>query len=202
MLRVGLTGGLASGKSYVGKVLADLGCHLIHSDELGHLVLNPGGAAYEAVLREFGPAISETDGMIDRRKLAGEVFARPERLALLNSLVHPHVIQLEQNLLAQAEAADPDGIAVVEAAILIETGSYRRFQKLILAVCSDDEQIERAIKRDSMTREEAQARLRNQMPLSEKRKYADYIVDTSGAKSETAVRTRQIYSVLRSLSQV
>jgi dephospho-CoA kinase len=202
MLRVGLTGGLASGKSYVGKVLAELGCHLIQSDELGHRVLSPGGAAYTAVLREFGPALAESDGTIDRRKLASEVFARPERLALLNSLVHPHVIQLEQELIAQAESADPDGIAVVEAAILIETGSYQRFQKLILAVCGDEEQIERAIRRDKMTREEAEARLRNQMPLSEKRKYADYIVDTSGAKTETAVRTRQIYNLLRSLTQV
>jgi dephospho-CoA kinase len=202
MLRVGLTGGLASGKSFVGRTLAELGCHLIQSDELGHQVLRPGGAAYDAVVREFGTGILAPDETIDRRKLATEVFDKPERLMFLNSLIHPPVIHMQEELIAQAEAADPEGIAVVEAAILIETGSYQRFDKLILAFCDDEQQIERAIRRDHMTREEALSRLRRQMPLTEKRKYADYVVDTSGTKEQTVLQTQQIYNSLRSLIHV
>jgi dephospho-CoA kinase len=201
MLRVGLTGGLASGKSFVGLTLKALGCHLIKADELGHQVLMPGGSAYQEVVREFGGDILAPDGTIDRRKLASEVFDYPERLARLNGIVHPPVIKMEERMIAAAEAKDPGGIAVVEAAILIETGSHKRFQKLILAVCGDEEQIERAMRRDRMTRAEALARLRRQMPLEEKRRYADYIVDTSGTKENTAAHTREVYITLRSLVQ-
>jgi dephospho-CoA kinase len=191
MLRVGLTGGLASGKSFVGQALEKLGCHLIKADELGHQVLAPGGEAYEAVLREFGT--------VDRKKLAAEVFGRPERLAVLNGLVHPHVKRREEEMMARFAAEDLRGIAVTEAAILIETGSYKRFDKLILAVCRPEQQVERAIDRDGLTREEALARLARQMPLDEKRKYADYVIDTSGTKEETLEQVWQTFSVIRSI---
>jgi len=118
----------------------------------------------------------------------------------LSAIIHPLVIRREEELIAQAEAEDPHGIAVVEAAILIETGSYRRFQKLILAVCSEAEQIERAMRRDHLSREEVLARLRRQMPLEEKKKYADYIVDTSGPKEYTVEQTRRVYENLRKLA--
>ncbi len=199
MLRVGLTGGLASGKSFVGHTLAGLGCHLIQADELGHQVLARGGAAYEAVLREFGNGILSESGEIDRRRLAADVFGKPERLEALNKLVHPPVIHREEELYAEAVRKDPSGIVVVEAAILIETGSYKRFDRLILVVCTEEQQIERAMKRDGMTREEAEARLKRQMPLSEKREFADYIVDTSGTKESTIEQTRLIYESLRSI---
>jgi dephospho-CoA kinase len=195
MLRVGLTGGLASGKSFVGEALADLGCHLVQADELGREVLMPGGEAYEAVIREFGQGILEADRTIGRKRLAAEVFGKPERLAKLNSLVHPPVIEREGRILAALEARDPDGIAVVEAAILIETGSYKRFHKIVLAVCRPEQQIERAIER-GLTREEALARLQSQMPLDEKRRYAHYVIDTSGAKEDTLRQTREVYRAL------
>ncbi len=200
MLRVGLTGGLASGKSFVGQALEGLGCRLIKADELGHEVLLPGGEAFEGVVREFGCGILEPGGTIDRRKLAAEVFDRPERLALLNSLVHPPVVRREEELVARFAAENPRGIAVVEAAILIETGSYKRFDKLILAVCRPEQQVERAMHRDGLTREEALARLARQMPLDEKRKYADYVVDTSGTKEETLKQVWQTFSLIRSIA--
>jgi dephospho-CoA kinase len=200
MLRVGLTGGLASGKSFVGETLRELGCFLVKADELGHSVLLPGGEAYEEVIREFGRGILDEEGRIDRRRLGGLVFDNPERLERLSAIIHPLVIRREEELIAQAEAEDPHGIAVVEAAILIETGSYRRFQKLILAVCSEAEQIERAMRRDHLSREEVLARLRRQMPLEEKKKYADYIVDTSGPKEYTVEQTRRVYENLRRLA--
>jgi dephospho-CoA kinase len=197
MLKVGLTGGLASGKSFVGQALADLGCHWLQADELGHQVLLPGGEAYDAVVREFGPGILDEQRRIDRRRLAGEVFSRPERLAELNRLVHPPVIRREEEWMARVAAEDPRAIAVVEAAILIETGSHQRFDRLVVAACPREQQIERAMKRDGISREEAEARLERQMPLEEKRKLADFVVDTSGSKQETLQQAGSVYQALR-----
>lgn len=198
MLTVGLTGGLASGKSHVGRYLADLGCLLVKADELGHEVLSPGGEAYDDTVRAFGADILNEDGSIDRKKLAAQVFNDPDRLALLNGLVHPHVRARAQSAIEEFRAANPSGIAVVEAAILIETGSYRNYDRLIVVVCSEEQQIERAMDRDRITREEALARLRRQLPLSEKVKYADYVIDTSGSRESTASQTRAVYEALRS----
>src|SRR5581483_4939521 len=125
MLKVGLTGGLASGKTFVGQALAALGCHLIQADEVGHQVLLSTGEAYAPVVREFGNSIVQPDGEIDRRALAAQVFGKPERLAVLNRIVHPLVHQLEEQWLAEVARTDPHGIAIVEAAILVETGSYK-----------------------------------------------------------------------------
>ena len=198
MLKVGLTGGLASGKSFVGGALERLGCKLIEADKLGHEVLLPDGPAYSSVVREFGRGILGPDGAIDRKRLALEVFAKKERLLLLNSLVHPEVRKRTDELMAAYFAEDPNAIVVVEAAIHIETGGYKRFDRLILVVCQERQQIERAMERGA-TREEAMARLASQMPLAEKRKYADYVIDTSGAKEDTLLQTEEVYSSLRSL---
>jgi dephospho-CoA kinase len=200
VLRIGLTGGLATGKSFVGKTLAECGCALLKADQLGHEVLSPRGEAYAAVLREFGAAILDSDGTINRRRLGTEVFGHPGRLARLNALVHPHVIAREERWMKAVEAGSPQAIAVVEAAILIETGSYRRFDRLVLTVCTNEQQIERAMKRDGMLREEVEERLRQQMPLEEKRKFAHYVVDTSQAKERTAEQVRTLYQELRSLT--
>jgi dephospho-CoA kinase len=201
MLRVGLTGGLATGKTFVGRALAGLGCDVIDADQLGHEVLAPGGEAFDPVLDEFGPAILDPAGAIDRRRLAAAVFDNPGRLAALNRLVHPHVIRREEALLRDIASRDPRAIAVLEAAILIETGSYRRFQKIILTVCGRDQQLQRAVERDALTLSEAEARLARQMPLDEKRRFADYIIDTSGSKDDTLAQVRATYNLLRSLPQ-
>ncbi len=198
MLRVGLTGGLASGKTFVGHALANLGCHLIEADELGHEVLLPGAEAYDAVVREFGPGVLAPDGLIDRRRLAQEVFGRPDRLAKLNSLVHPPVLRREEEMLREIEARDPDGIAILAAAILIETGSYKRCDKVILVVAGHDQQIARATDR-GLSRTEALARIGRQMSLEEKRKYADYVIDTSGEKEDTLRQVEQVYRALRGM---
>jgi dephospho-CoA kinase len=200
MLRVGLTGGLGSGKSFVGKALADLGCLLIQADELGHAVIEPGAEAYDQVVAEFGREILNPDGTIDRRRLGAEVFGQPERLERLNALVHPPVRARTLKLIEAFAAREPNGIAVSEAAILIETGSYRNYARLVVAVCREEQQIERAMGRDHLTREEVLDRMRRQMPLEEKVKYADYVVDTSGTKERTLEQTRAVYQSLRSLS--
>ena len=200
MLRVGLTGGLASGNSFVGRTLADLGCLLIRNDELGHRVIEPGGEAYPSVVREFGPGILDPQGSIDRRKLAALVFHDPEQLDKLNALVHPPVRARTRQLLDEYAASQPHGIAIVEAAILVETGSYRDYAMLIVAVCGREQQIERALARDGVTREEVLERLSRQMPLEEKVKYADYVIDTSGTKENTRAQVRAVYDSLVTLN--
>ena len=197
MLKVGLTGGLACGKSFVGLGLAEMGCLLIQADQLGHEVMEPGEEAFDRVVREFGPEILGADGRIDRRALGAQVFGNPERLAALNALVHPPVLRLEEKLMAEFAARQPKGIAVVEAAILIETGSYKRFDKIILVTCDEEQQVRRAIKRDHLDEAEVRARILRQMPLSEKRKYADFVIDASGDKQHSREQTRRVYEALR-----
>jgi dephospho-CoA kinase len=197
MLRVGLTGGLACGKSFVGETLAGFGCLLIQADELGHEVLAPGGEAYDNVVKEFGGDILMENGQIDRRALAARVFGAPDRLERLNALVHPPVVHREDQLIAEFARRNPHGIAVVEAAILIETGSYKRFDRIILVTCREEQQVERAMRRDGARAEDVRARLSRQMPLSEKRKFAQFVIDTSGEKEDTLRQTRAVYEALR-----
>jgi dephospho-CoA kinase len=200
MLRVGLTGGLASGKTFVGRALVDLGCYLIEADKLGHEVMLPGGEAYAAIVQEFGPGVVDDAGRISRRKLSGIVWNNPERLEKLNSLVHPPVQQREESQMAQIGQADPRAIVVVEAAILVETGRYKSFDRLIVVTCSAEQQMERALERGSYNKEEILARLSRQLPLEEKLRVADYVIDTSGSKEATEEQVRTVYGRLRSLT--
>ncbi len=197
MLKVGLTGGIACGKSFVGEALASYGCLVIQADDLGHEVLLRGGAAYEPVVREFGTEILTAEGAIDRRKLAARVFGDAEQLARLNALVHPAVTRREEELMAEFAGREPQGIAVVEAAILIETGSYKRFDKLILTACGEDQQVTRALRREGALESDVRARIARQMPLAQKRKFADFVIDTSGEKADTLRQTRAVYDTLR-----
>jgi len=195
-LRVGLTGGLACGKSFVGKTLESLGAHLIHADDLGHQALAPDGEAYAPVIQEFGREILDPDGRIDRRRLAALVFGNPERLKKLNTIVHPAVHRLQLELERQIRAADPQTMIVVEAAILIEIGSYKNYDRIILVTCDEQQQIQRAISRDGGTLEDVKARLSRQLPLDAKRKFANYIIDTSGTKEDTVRQTQEVYEKL------
>ncbi len=200
MLRVGLTGGLASGKSFVGQALAGLGCYLIEADQLGHQVLLPDGEAYAGVVREFGRGILDSEGFIDRKKLGAVVFNNPELLEKLNRLVHPPVGERQARMIAEIARRNPQAIVVVAAAILVETGSYKRFDRLIVVTCTLEQQIERAMKRGEYSREEVLARLSRQLPLEQKVRLADYVIDTSGSKENTLEQVRAVYESLRSLS--
>jgi dephospho-CoA kinase len=197
MLKVGLTGGLACGKTFVGEELERLGCLLVQADELGHEVLARGGEAHEGVVREFGSGILDREGEIDRAALAACVFGSPERLSRLNNLVHPPVVRREEEMVAAYAAANPHGIAVVEAAILIETGSYKRFDRIVLTACSEEQQLARAMRRPGAVEADVRARIGRQMPLAEKRKFADFVIDTSGEKEDTVRQTQAVYQALR-----
>jgi dephospho-CoA kinase len=201
MLRVGLTGGLASGKTFVGRALAELGCFLMEADELGHQVMAKVAEAYQPILTAFGPGILNDDAEIDRRKLGAEVFGNPDLLAKLSAIVHPAVRARGKVLVETFAAREPHGISVYEAAILVETGSFRDFDRLIVASCTREQQIDRAVQRDHLTHKEVLDRLSRQMPLEQKVKYADYVIDTSGTKEHTLDQTRTVYASLRSLAQ-
>jgi dephospho-CoA kinase len=199
MLKVGLTGGLASGKSFVGAALAGYGCMVVEADQLGHQALGRGGAAHDAAIGEFGAEIAGDDGSIDRQRLAALVFHHPARLARLNALIHPTVIRRQEELAAEFALQEPDGIFVFEAAILIETGSYRRFDRLVLVVCDEEQQVERAMRREGAVESVVRARLASQMPIEEKRKFAHFVIDTSGTKEDTLRQTEAVYAALRSI---
>ncbi len=200
MLQVGLTGGMASGKSTVAAELVRLGCHVLKADELGHLLLAPGAPCHEPVIETFGRGILDAGGQIDRRRLAAIVFSEPGMLEKLNSIVHPAVFEYEAKWLREIEEADQSAIAVVEAAILIETGNYKNFDKLIVTFCREEQMIARAMARSGISPLEARRRLAKQMPIEEKKKYADYLIDTSGSLEATLEQTRAVYAALRSLT--
>lgn len=202
MLKVGLTGGYATGKTSVAVELERLGCHLILADQLGHSALQPTGAAYQPTIQLFGLEILNPDSTINRKKLGSRVFDSPERLAQLNAIVHPAVFHLEQQMLGDFERADPHGIAILEAAILIETGRYTHCDKLIVTACDQETQIVRGMQRDGLSRDAVLARLSRQLSLDEKKRYADFVIDTSGSKEDTVKQVQQIFTVLKQLAEV
>jgi dephospho-CoA kinase len=205
VLIAGLTGGLASGKSFVAAELSRLGCHVVEADSLGHEVMLTDGAAYPAVVREFGEGILNPEREIDRARLAAIVFADPAALERLNSIVHPAVRALAARRFREIEQSDPRGIAIYVAAILVETGAYKEFAKLILAACTPERQIERALERalenSGATRAGVLERLARQLPLEEKRKVADYVIDTNGTTEETLRQTKMVFEDLRKFAQ-
>src|SRR6185437_5478729 len=146
---------------------------------------------------EFGSGILNSDRTIDRRKLAAEAFHDPARLKKLSEIVHPHVHARRRALEAGFARTHPHGIAVTEAAILVETGSYKEYDRLIVVTCRPEQQVERAMSRDYLTREEVLDRMRQQMPLEQKLQFADFVIDTSGSKENTAAQTRAVYDSLR-----
>lgn len=196
MLKVGLTGSIAVGKSYVLSVLAELGCVTFDADKIAHLVMEPGRNAYKDIVREFGEEVLVPGGAIDRAKLGAIVFADHARRRRLNEIVHPRVIEEQNRLLAEVETHQPNAIVVIDAALMIESGGYKRFDKLIVVYCDRETQIERLMRRVAITREDAERRLAAQMTSEEKLVYADYKINTAGTFEETRERVVEVYREL------
>lgn len=196
MFRVGLTGGIASGKSTVARMMRDLGVAVIDSDVITHQLLTPGERVYDAVVSEFGPEILAPDRTIDRRALGSIVFTDPSRRQALNALVHPEVRKRQEAFLESVGEGDPDGIGVVDAALMIETGSYTEYDFVAVVWCTPAQQRER-LRARGLSDEESEARMGAQMPLEEKLRYADYVIDNSGSLPETEGRVRGLLEVLR-----
>jgi dephospho-CoA kinase len=200
MLRVGLTGSIAVGKSFVAGVLAGLGCRVLDADESARRVVEPGTKGLCAVVEAFGPEVLSADGALDRAKLGSVVFGDEGKRKLLNSILHPLIIAEQDEVLGRWEAEDPRGIGVVDAALMIESGGYKRFDSLVVAHCRPEIQLERLMRRNNLSREEAERRIASQMPQGEKLRYADFSVDTSGAFDETKIQVEEVFKALRALA--
>jgi dephospho-CoA kinase len=195
MLRIGLTGGIASGKSTVASMLRDLDCPVLAADALGHELLEPGQTAYAEVVREFGIDILDSYGNVDRTALGEIVFADAEKRERLNQILHPRIQEIIQKWFAALDQVGGPGLAVVEAALIVEAGYQKDLDKLVVCWCRRAQQIERLMER-GLTEEQALLRIAAQMPMEEKRAMADETIDCSGTIEETE---REVGAVIRRL---
>ena len=201
MLKVGLTGSIAVGKTFVLGVLSELGCHVIDADVVARQVALPGSPGLKAVIDAFGEEVLKSDGSLNRARLGEIVFADEAKRQQLNSILHPFIIAAQDAQLRELELQDPKGIVVVDAALMIESGGYQRFDKLIVVHCRPEVQLQRLMRRNKLSREEAEQRIATQMPQEEKKRYADYLIDTSGEFAETRRQTEEVYHALREALQ-
>jgi len=201
MLKVGLTGGIGCGKSHVLREFHKLGVYTIDADEIAHEVILPDQSAYEQILETFGTEILASDRTIDRKKLGEKVFSDEKAREKLNRIVHPLVLEEVARRVANfEEREDPTSpIIMVDAALMVETGSYRKYDSVVVVYCPPQVQLQRVIARDRLSEEEALQRIESQMPLLEKIKYADYIIESSGKLSETKEQVKPIFTELVNL---
>jgi len=198
MLRIGLTGGLASGKSTVAAFFRELGAFHLDADRIAHELLAPGGAAERDVIGRFGGGILGADGAIDRKALAAIVFADLRALADLNALVHPRVrAEIGRRIADHESCASPAPVALVDAALLVESGIHHDLDALIVVTCDEETQIARAVARGGLTAGEAATRVAAQAPLQQKVAAADFIVDNAGALDETKRQMSRVWDELR-----
>ncbi len=201
MLKVGLTGSIATGKSLVAEMLAARGCRVLHADLIAHELMAPGKPAYEEIVSQFGRDILGPTGVIDRQRLAKIVFADRQQLEQLNRILHPRVLTETEQEMARLKQADPQAVVVLEAALLIESGYHKQLDKLIVTWCPPEQQIERLRARDGLTPAAAQQRVQAQMSTEEKRGHADYEIDCSSSLEETEAQVERVYQELRGLAE-
>jgi dephospho-CoA kinase len=206
LLKLGLTGGIASGKSAVGEMFVKLGAHLIQADAVAHQLMQPGQRVYDEVVRGFGREILNPDGTINRPRLAEAAFGSPggvpPRVQELNDTVHPAVIEYENHWMKEIGRRDPNAIAIVEAALILESGGASRFDRLAVVTCHPEQRIQRYARRlqisEAAARAEVTRRTAAQMPDEEKIKAADFVIDNSGSLDDSE---RQVLSVFAELNR-
>lgn len=196
---MGLTGSIAVGKSFVASVFAGLGCRVLDADMTARDIAAAGTPGLRAVVEAFGSEVLNDDGTLNRARLGQLVFTDEKQRALLNSILHPFIIAAQDEQLRRWEAEDPRGISIVDAALMIESGGYKRFDKLVVVHCSPAVQLERLMARNNLTRAEAERRIATQMPQGEKKRYADYLIDSSNGFEDTRHQTENVYRELRRL---
>lgn len=197
MLKVGLTGSIAVGKTFVCEVFRELGCPVLDADQVARDVVASGTPGLAAVVEKFGEGILTPTGGLDRAKMASIVFANEDKRLLLNSIIHPLVFESQNSWLAEREAEDPDGIAIVDAALMIESGGYKRFDQLIVVWCKPEIQLHRLMTRNDLPEAEAKKRIAAQMPQEEKKRHADHLIDTSNGFEDTRRQVREVREKLK-----
>ena len=199
MIRVGLTGGVACGKSTVGAMLAQRGARYLQADTLAHQLYAPGEPTYHAVVEHFGREILNPEGTINRVRLANAAF--PNRIAELNAIVHPAVVNAQNQWMADAQRSDPEGVAVVEAALLLEAGADKDFDQLIVVTCDLDQKVARYAQRAGISLDEARAEVQRrsaaQFSDEDKASHADYVIDNSGSIEDTTRQVDALWAQLR-----
>jgi dephospho-CoA kinase len=209
LLKLGLTGGIASGKSAVGEMFVKLGAHLVQADAVAHWLMQPGRPVYEEVVRRFGREILNPDGSINRSRLAEAAFGTPggapPRVNELNQIVHPAVIGHENEWMEELGRRDPGAIVIVEAALILEAGTAGRFDRLIVVTCHPEQRILRFARRHGISEDAARAevtrRMAAQIPDEEKIKAADFVIDNSGSLDSTEQQVRRVFAALRSVNE-
>jgi dephospho-CoA kinase len=199
MLKVGLTGGIATGKSYIVSVLREFGCAVLDADVVAREVVEPGKPAYQDIVNEFGQEILQSDGALNRSALGAIVFGDETKRLRLNAIVHPRVFEAQEVWMNDIAARDPQAIVVIDAALMIETGSYKRFDKVVVVHCRPELQLARLMERNQLPRAEAESRIAAQMSSAEKLKVADYAIDTSLGFEDTRRQVEALYASLRQL---
>ena len=198
MLKVGLTGGVACGKTTIANMFENLGAHVALADVIAHSLFEPDSEVYEKVVEAFGKEILNDDRTISRPKLANAAF--PKRIKELNAIIHPVVIRLQDEWMAEIERRQPNAIVIVEAALMIEAGAHKRFDKLIVVTCDPHQKVERLASRAHLSPEQAKAdverRMQAQLPEEDKIRLADYIIDNSGTVDKVDVQVRRIWHEL------
>jgi dephospho-CoA kinase len=211
MLKVGLTGGIAAGKSVVGEMFVALGARLVQADRIAHSLMQPGEAVYNEVVRHFGREILNRDGSVNREKLAEAAFGstsstsrsqvEPSRIGELNRIVHPAVIRSQEAWMEEMGRQDPHAVVIVEAALLLEAGAGKRFDRLVVVTCSEDQRVARFAARQKIdleaARKEVARRMAAQLPDEEKVKAADFVIDNSSSLEQTRDQVRQVWEKLR-----
>lgn len=199
MLSLGLTGGIASGKSTVAAMFKELGAHLVDTDLIARQTVAPGSDALKLIVAEFGQAVLDQNGDLDRRRLRELIFADGKARAKLNAIVHPAVAARVREELARIAEVDPQGVALVDVPLLYETNTQGRYRAVVVVYAPPMVQVQRLMKRDGVSRQAAEQSLQAQMPLSEKKQKAQFVVDNSGTLQETREQVRAVWKDIEKL---
>jgi dephospho-CoA kinase len=200
MISAGLTGGIGAGKSTAAALFASLGAVTINSDEIGRDMMKPGTVVYDRIVSGFGPAVVDAKGQLDRVRLAEIVFNDLDKLKHLNAIVHAPVLREIDRQMQYQRAKNPGAVVVVESAVLFEAGQERRFDKMIVAWCRPEQQVERYVARSHLPEEDVRRRMAAQMPGDEKKRRADFVIDTSVSMQDTERQVKEVFETLRALA--
>jgi dephospho-CoA kinase len=195
-LLVGLTGGIATGKSTVSAMFRALGCAIIDADLLAREVVEPGEPAYRDIVEEFGRDVVQGDGGLDRKRLGAIVFADPARRRRLEAITHPRIRERFARRLQELTAQSFEGVVIFDAPVMIESGNYRNMDRLVVVATDEATQRARLCGRDGVDEDEAGRKMTSQMPVADKARLADYVIDNAGDRAATEAQVRRVHAAL------
>jgi len=199
-LLAGLTGGMGSGKSTVGKLFQSLGAYVLDADKICRLLVEPEKPAWLEIINLLGSEVLKSDQTLDRQRIADIICKDPEKKKALEAILHPRVMEEEQAIYKDIVKDDPGALVIIDAALLIESGNYRKVDKVVVIACDEETQLHRIMAKNRFSREDAQRRLQQQMPLQEKIKFADYVLHNDSGLSELEEKVEALFHQLKQLA--